>query len=263
MFLNHFSMNAHPFCENPPIDWLLNDDRFQRAKAQLKMFEQQSEFALITGQTGVGKSSLVRLFKHQMPKNRYRALYFNRTNMTANAFLRMIVTQLGESPRLGKDRLFLQIVEKIEKSETRIVLIFDEAHLIGPQSLTDLRLLICGNGSDLTGVKIVLSGQDGLLDTLKRSILKDLNERIWIRCLLPALTKTQTWAYIDHRLRCANAAEKIFTTDAKDIIHDYSAGVPRQINNISTACLIGAAAENIHQIDADFVNRVMADFTLP
>ena len=63
MFLEHFGMDRHPFCENPPTDWLLNDDRFQQAMAKLQIFEQQANIALVTGQTGVGKSSLLTLFK--------------------------------------------------------------------------------------------------------------------------------------------------------------------------------------------------------
>ncbi|MCP4153743.1 MAG: hypothetical protein GY757_38815 [bacterium] len=141
-------------------------------------------------------------------------------------------------------------------------MIFDEAHLISSQSLTDLRLLVCSRIENSSAVKVVLSGQDLLLETLKRSVLSDLNNRIWIRCRLYAMSKTQTLAYISHRLRCAGGSEKIFTTDAGEIIHEYSGGVPRQINNIATACLIGAAATDINQIDADFVNETMADFSL-
>jgi general secretion pathway protein A len=62
MFLNHFALTAHPFAEKPPIDWLLRDERTEQALARLKFFEQQGAIALIIGQTGLGKSSLLRLF---------------------------------------------------------------------------------------------------------------------------------------------------------------------------------------------------------
>ena len=62
MFLNHFSLSAHPFAENPPITWLLHDPRIEQALARLKFFYEQSTIALILGQTGIGKSSLLRLF---------------------------------------------------------------------------------------------------------------------------------------------------------------------------------------------------------
>ena len=92
-----------------------------------------------------------------MPKNRYRTIYFNLTSMSNNAFLRLIVKQLGESPKLGKDRLFLQILDRIEKSENQTVLIFDEAHLICSKSLTDLRLLSCNRPDSPVSTKILKS----------------------------------------------------------------------------------------------------------
>ncbi len=77
MFLNHYNMTAHPFCEKPPIDWILNDDRFDQAIARLEFFQEQGDVALILGQTGIGKSSLIRMFKQSIPKNRYRILYLH------------------------------------------------------------------------------------------------------------------------------------------------------------------------------------------
>ena len=72
MFLNHFKLADHPFREAPPPDWLQADDRFGQALARLEFFRRQAEFALVVGQTGVGKTSLPGLFRQSMPKNRYR-----------------------------------------------------------------------------------------------------------------------------------------------------------------------------------------------
>jgi general secretion pathway protein A len=68
MFFTHFNMNTHPFAENPPIDWLLTDSRFEQALARMKFFLEQGRLALITGQTGVGKSSLLRMVRQAIPQ---------------------------------------------------------------------------------------------------------------------------------------------------------------------------------------------------
>jgi general secretion pathway protein A len=263
MFLDHFSMTAHPFCENPPIEWLLTDDRFQEGLSRLHFTLNQGSLALVLGQTGIGKSSLLRLFKSTMPKNRYHAIHINLTSVTPTAFLRMMLTRLGESPRLGKDRLFAQIIDRLRQTEIETVFFIDEAHLTAPQILTDLRLIIGSDDEIPLPLKIILSGQDSLADTLKRSSLKDLLDRITVRCRLPPLKRFQTIAYIDHRLHCAKASEKLFTEDAKSLIHDYAGGVPRQINNIATACLIDAASRNLKVIDDNIVNHVMNEFMMP
>jgi general secretion pathway protein A len=263
MFFTHFNMNTHPFAENPPIDWLLTDSRFEQALARMKFFLEQGRLALITGQTGVGKSSLLRLVRQNMPQNRFTPLYLHLTSVKSGAFLRLIVTELGEAPRFGKDRLFLQIVDRIKKNDTETIIIIDEAHLISVETLIDLRLLIStGINADLP-LKIILSGQETLTVQLKRASLADLVNRINVRYHIKSLTRDQTIAYIDHRLKCAGATDRLMTSDAKALIHDYAGGVPRSINNIATACLIHASSQNITAINESIVNDTMAEFKLP
>ncbi len=263
MFINHFKMSAHPFTENPPLDWLLQDDRFDQALARLKFFQQQGNIALILGQTGIGKSSLLKIFQQGMLPNKFNHIYLHLTPISPNAFLRMIVAKLGESPRFGKDRLFLQIVEKLTKTEMDTLLIIDEGHLIPPQALTDLRLLVSTEINNKIPLKIVISAQESLSPVLKRSSLADLVNRICVRYHLKPLTKDQTATYINHRLKCVAAPAKVFESQAKELIHDYAGGVPRQINNICTTCLINAASKKIKIIDENIVNETMAEYTLP
>lgn len=262
MFLNHFALKAHPFAEKPPIQWLQRDPRVDQALARLKFFEQQGAIALILGQTGLGKSSLLRLFIHQLPQNRYRPLYLHLTPVSANAFLRLIVTKLGEKPKMGKDRMLLQILDRIKQSEKCTLLIIDEAHLIDPHTLTDLRLLISSIDEQIS-LKIVLCGQENLREILKRASHTDLVHRITLRFTLHALTKEQTRAYIESRITLAGGANKTLDGEAKDLIHDYTGGVPRQINNVATACLINAASRNIKLINQALVNETMSEFHLP
>ncbi|WP_457552596.1 ExeA family protein [Desulfobacula sp.] len=262
MFLSQFNMTNHPFCEKPPIDWILNDDRFDRAAARLSFFQEQGDVAMILGQTGIGKSSLIRMFKQSIQKNRYRIAYLHLTHVSPGAFLRLIVTKLGETPKLGKDRLFLQIIDRLQKNETQTILVIDEAHLVPSQSLIDLRLLISSASENRLPFKILLSGQEGLASLLNRSKHTDLQHRICVRCRLHALSKSQTSIYIDHRLQCSGAGQNVFDSEAKNLIHDYSGGVPRQINNIATACLINADSKNFKTVNEQLVNETMTEFRL-
>ena len=262
MFLNHFALNAHPFAENPPIKWLLRDPRIEQALARLKFFEQQATIALIIGQTGIGKSSLLRLFLNELPQNRFHPLYFHLTPLNANGFLRLIVTNLGEKPKMGKDRLLLQILERIHQNEKCTIFIIDEAHLIDPQVLTDLRVLISSLEQQIS-LKILLCGQESLRQILKRSSHADLVHRITVRFSLQPLSKEQTSAYIDSRITLAEGSVKIFDPEAKELIHDYTGGVPRQINNVATACLINAASRTQKKITETMVNETMSEFHLP
>jgi len=262
MFLEHFSLKAHPFTEKPPIEWLLRNEHIDQALARLKFFEQQGAIALIIGQTGLGKSSLLRLFIHELPQNRYNPLYLHLTPLHANAFLRLIVTKLGEKPKMGKDRMLLQILERINQNDKCTLFIIDEAHLIDPNTLTDLRLLISSIDEKIS-LKIILCGQENLSHILKRSSHADLLHRVTLQFIMRSLSKEKSSAYIDHRIIKAGGTERIFQQEAKDLIHDYTDGVPRQINNVATACLINAAARGLKQITESLVNETMAEFSLP
>ncbi len=262
MFLNHFALTAHPFAEKPPIEWLLRDERIEQALARLKFFEQQGAIALIIGQTGLGKSSLLRLFIHELPHNRYHPVYLHLTPLNANAFLRLIVTKLGEKPLMGKDRMLLQILDRINLNDKCTLFIIDEAHLIDPKILTDLRLLISSIEQEVS-LKIILCGQENLSQILKRSSYADLVHRITLQFVMQPLSNEKTDAYIDYRITKAGGSTKIFEPEAKNLIHDYTGGVPRQINNVATACLINAAARSQKKITESLVNETMAEFSLP
>lgn len=263
MFLNHFKLNDHPFQERPPVEWILNDNRISQSLARLDYFASQGTLALVIGQTGVGKSTLLRLFIQNLGKNRYRPVYLHFTGIPSSGLLRLIVTQLGEAPRRGKDNLFVQILDRTAKGDLSTLLIIDEAHLIDPQALTDLRLLVSSALDTDLPLKILLSGQESLARLLARASLSDLVNRITVRCHLSALTKDQTASYIDSRMRSAGSNDKVFEPEAKALIHDYASGIPRQINNIATACLLNAAARNLNKITEPLVTDTMAEFRLP
>jgi len=263
MFTTHFKMTAHPFAENLPADRFLKDERIVQGLARLEYFATEGRLALITGPTGVGKSSIIKLFIASLSRNRYQPVYVYLTHVGANGLLKLIVSALGEAPKHSKDRLFLQILDKTRQSEPTTLLVLDEAQLVEPQTLTDLRLLVSSVLDDAPSLKIVLSGQDSLRDQLKRSSHADLVHRISVRYHVPPMTRAQTAAYVDHHMKSAGASDRIFDEEAKGLIHDYGSGVPRQVNNIATACLINATARNLQKISDQLVNETMAEFQLP
>jgi len=263
MFLTPFDLTEHPFSETPPVRFLQKDQRFEAALAKLSMSLQTANPALIIGQTGTGKTSLLRLFQGALTKSRCRAVYLHLTHISPAALPRMIAAGLGETPKLGKDRVFVQILERVRKTDATTVLIIDEAHLLPSQALTDLRLLISSGIDHTLGLQVILCGQEPLAQTLKRSVHADLVGRIGARVWLKAMTRQQTADYIDHRIHAAGGAENLFDPEAKSLIHDYAGGIPRQINNIATSCLINAATTHKPQVDEDLVNETMAEFNLP
>jgi len=142
MFTTFFKMTAHPFPEKPPLEAIVRDERFKQGQARLDFLNQQANLALITGEEGVGKTVLIRLFMASIKQQCGQAIYLHLASLTHVAFLRLLAGTLGEQPRQYKDQILLQIISKINTLKSTTLLFIDEAQLLDTQSLVDLRLLI-------------------------------------------------------------------------------------------------------------------------
>ena len=130
MFTNDFQMNAHPFSENPPLDHLLKDQRFAQALAKLDYFTQEGSLALVTAATGLGKTSLLRLFAKKLNPTQFLPVYIHMSNLKGTSLLKIILAAMGEDPPArGKERLFLGILERARLCEQTILFLIDELAL--------------------------------------------------------------------------------------------------------------------------------------
>jgi general secretion pathway protein A len=253
MFQNHFNFISHPFSENIPVQSIIKDDRMSQGLAKLQYFTQSGIIALVSGQTGVGKSSLIKLFLAHLPQNQFHPIYLHFTNVRSSSLFSLIAYQFGEVPKNTKDRRFLQIIEKIKKNNLNPLLIIDEAHLLEPNALTDLRLLTSSALDDSPLIKIILMGQEDIHFKLQKLSHPDLVHRISVSFHLKPLSKSQTIAYIDFHLKNAGAHPAIFEPEVKESIHEFSNGIPRQINNICSACLLHAFSQNAQKITTEIL----------
>jgi len=262
MFLNHFSMNAMPFCERSSLSQILKDDRLQQGLARLNFFVHHANIALVTGLTGVGKSTLIKLFFNELNHAIFHPAYLHLTHVRSSCLLKLVASALGEYPRLTKDRIFTQILEKTKNADKNFVIVFDEAHLLSHDSLTDIRLLLSSATDDNPPFKLLLVGQDPLRNILQQDSLLDLFHRINVRYHIKPLSKSQTHSYIDFHLKAVGASTHIFDSQVKDAIFDYSHGLPRQINNIATASLIHAATLGSQTVNHTLFSQTITEFSV-
>jgi general secretion pathway protein A len=255
-------MTSQPFCERASMEQILKDERFQQGLARLEFLALQGTIAFVIGQTGVGKSTLIKLFLNSLSPSRYSLVYLHLTRMKNTCFLKLIVSGLGESPKMSKEKVFSQILDKSRKSELVTLIVVDEAHLLESEALTDLRLLVSSALDNEPPFKLLLVGQEPLATQLKQARHMDLLQRINLRYHLPPLTKAQTVAYIDHQLLSSGASERIFDSNVKSAIYDYTHGIPRQINNLATACLLEASVQKVQKIDEKIFAQTMSEFQM-
>ncbi|MFZ4397548.1 MAG: AAA family ATPase, partial [Kiritimatiellia bacterium] len=142
MYLEHLQLKSQPFAEHTAVAALWLDQRMDEGLARLEYLVQSGQLGIITGPSGVGKSALLKRFLHGLMPQHCQALYCHLSHLPSAGLLKLIVTQLGETPRRGKERIYEQILERAARAEGTLLLVFDEAHLLDSDALTDLRLLI-------------------------------------------------------------------------------------------------------------------------
>jgi general secretion pathway protein A len=263
MYLEHFQLSRQPFSEHTVMDALWQDGRMDEGLARLAYLVEHGTLGLVTGGSGVGKSALLKRFLHDLAPQHCEAIYCHLTHLPSSGMLKLIVTELGEVPRLGKDRIYQQILERAARAEGTLLLVFDEAHLLDGDALTDLRLLISSALDVSPPLKMLLVGQEPLRAMLRRSRHADLLHRVSVRYQLRPLTKEQTTQYIDFQIAQAGGDVKVFDDSVKAAIHDFTGGVPRQINNLATACLLQATARKSARIDDQLFQQASSEFQLP
>lgn len=263
MYLEHFQLTGQPFSEHAALAALWQDGRMTEGLARLEYLVAHGVLGLLTGPTGVGKSALLKQFLHGLPAQHCEAVYCHLSHLPAAGMLKLVITQLGDLPRRGKDRLYHQILERAARSEGTLLLVFDEAHLLDAAALTDLRLLISSALDIGPPLKILLAGQDTLRATLRRTGHADLLNRVSVRYQLRPLSKDQTTRYLDFQMTQAGGSPKTFDESVKDLIHDFTGGVPRQINNLATACLLQATARKLARVDDAVFQQAAHEFQLP
>jgi type II secretory pathway predicted ATPase ExeA len=144
-----------------------------------------------------------------------------------------------------------------------VALIIDEAQNLTYPVLEEIRLLTNLETSTDKLLQIVLSGQPELEEKLRLPQLRQLRQRIMLRCRTTPLSHEQTKEYIVERLKIAGAAgEPIFSTQAVDTVHLYSLGIPRVINLLCEHSLVNAFAEQQRPIQSKIVEDVAREFQL-
>ena len=134
--------------------------------------------------------------------------------------------------------------------------------MLDGDALTDLRLLISSALDVGPPLKILLAGQDSLRGVLRRSRHADLLNRVSVRYQLKPLTCEQTLQYLDFQMTGAGGDAKVFDESVKTLIHDFTGGIPRQINSLATACLLQAVARNAARIDERLFQAAAGEFQL-
>ena len=267
MYEDYYGFVQPPFSLTPDPRFLYRSESHDLALQQVwQAIRRKEGFLVLTGDIGTGKTTLCRTLLEQFDETTFTALILN-PFLSVEELLREVLMSFGV---VSKDALKTGRLSTASKHELirtlhdfllslvplhgSAVLIIDEAQHLSPEVLEEIRVLSNLETNDQKLLQIVIVGQLNLMDVLHKAELRQLDQRISIRCSLKALTREEVEAYVTHRLWVARGATAVtFTPKAFDLMHAVSGGVPRVINLICDRSLMVGCEKQTSRIAEEHV----------
>ena len=235
------------------------------AVARITWCIQERALGVITGEVGSGKTVATRAATADLDTSRHTIIYLGNPAIGARGLYTAIVTALGGVPRFHKASLIPQTADALAAEENergkRVVVVLDEAHLLTPDQLEELRLLTNADMDSHSPFACLLVGQPTLRRRIKLGTFAALDQRIALRFAMPPMTQTETASYITHHLKLGGRADTLFSDDATTLIHQVSRGLPRAVNNLALQALIAAYATNKAIVDESSTRAAITETT--
>jgi general secretion pathway protein A len=268
MYKPFFGLTANPFNPNPDPRFLFLTKEVEEVLSGLMYgIESRKGFVMLTGEVGTGKTTLLNRFLDGLHRRQIRTAFLFNSRMNTQQLFDYVLAEFeiaceSREKSLQIIKLNQWLLERYAAGET-VVLIVDEAQNLSKSVLEEIRLLSNMETSSDKLLQIVLSGQSELEEKVRLPELRQLRQRITLRCKTAPLKREQTRAYIAERLRIAGANnEPIFTPESEDVIHSFSGGIPRLVNLLCEHSLISAYAQQQRPIVPNTVVEVAREFEL-
>jgi general secretion pathway protein A len=261
MYTKYFGFNEKPFTLTPNPRFIYLSKHHKEAFAHLLYgINNHYGFIELIGEVGTGKTTVLRTLLSQLNADNYRsALIFNPC-LTSVELLRSINHEFGLSSGSEYANELLEELNRFLLRENArgitVVLVIDEAQNLSPQILEQLRLISNLETEDDKLIQIVLAGQPELSKILDLPELRQLNQRIAVRYRLRSMSMDESRTYIRHRMVVAGETGGVsFSRTALTLIHLYTRGLPRLINNLCDRSLLIGYGDEQRRISAGIVTR--------
>lgn len=269
MYCDFFGFSEKPFTVTPNPNFIFLSEIHREAFARLLYgIDSHVGFIALTGEVGTGKTTLLRTLLSRLDSDNYRsALIFNQC-ISREQLLSLVCREFGievqeESATDHVDALNSYLLEQNSTGRT-VVLVIDEAQNLAPDVLEQVRVISNLETERDKLIQIVLAGQPELEMVLARHDLRQLNQRIAVRCRLTSMTFNDSMEYIGHRLQVSGCRiPQLFPERSVKLIYRYSGGVPRLINIACEQALVMAWTRESHTVFPAIVSKVIKELRPP
>ena len=261
----YYGFSRLPFSRQIPASAFFRSSAHQEALARIAFVIEQEALGLLTGEVGAGKTVAARAAVASLDPSRYTLIYLANPSVGARGLYHQIVLSLGGEPRFHTAALIPQAHELLahERAERgkRVVVVIDEAHLLAPGQLEEIRLLTNAEMDSQSPFAGVLLGQPALRKRLRLGSFAALDQRLALRYELPGMSLDETNGYLRHHLTLAGRDDTLFSDDAVALLHQASRGIPRALNNLAVGALVAAYADQKAIVDESSARAAVTEIT--
>jgi general secretion pathway protein A len=267
VYREFYGLKELPFALTPDPRFIYFTPSHTEVMANLHYgIESGKGLVVVTGEVGTGKTTILRWMMQRLDRTVLVAYVFN-PRLTVPEFYQHITTLFDVKEWETKSELLIALGRTLESRHARglrTVLIIDEAQGLSPYVLEEIRLLSNFESDTAKQLQIILTGQPELRDVLNNPDLRQLKQRVALRCEIKPLPNVEeTERYISSRLLVAGAERTdIFSPGAIDYIFRCSEGIPRQINNLCDNSLLTGFSAGEETIGRAIIEEVADQFDM-
>ena len=261
MYKEFFGLDDTPFTLTPDPRFIVFTPSYNEVLASLYYgLENAKGLIVLTGEVGTGKTTALRWILRRLDSSVLAAYVFN-PRLSIDEFYHHVTQMLGIKDWTNKSELLNtmgKVLEERHRRGLRTVIIIDEAHELSDYVLEEIRLLLNFESDNAKHLQIVLTGQPELRDKLNQPNLRQLKQRVALRCAMhPFPNVEEVDRYITERLLIAGSDQpNIFTPGAVDFIYQCSEGIPRNINNLCDNAMLAAYSAGQQGIGREIIEDV-------
>jgi type II secretory pathway predicted ATPase ExeA len=255
MYIEYYGFHEHPFLMTPDPRLFYASASHSKAYAHLMYgLAQREGFVVVTGEVGAGKTTLIERLCSELDPNGFAIARIATSQVSGDDLLRLVADSFG-APAEGEKAIVLRgIIAALRVADRRHLLIVDEAQALSPIALEELRMLSNITDGSRALLQTILLGQPQLRQLMASPDLDQLRQRVLASYHLGGLSREETHAYVEHRMRGVGwTGQPAWEPEALDKVHDHTGGIPRRINRLCSRVLLGGALEQAERWTAEMV----------
>ena len=267
MYCKHWNLAQRPFENDADPEFFVRSQPHQAALLKLNyLIEHRHGAGVIVGTVGSGKTRVISQLCHERGEQAGPVVCVLFPQMSAVELLSFILAELSDAPAdvemMRLDRVVRQLnqqLKSLQEQGRHPLIVVDDAHLIDDPGVFEVVSQLLNFNESQRRFSLILCGDPAVLATIQRH--RQLEERLAVRVVVPALDLNETRQYIRTRLSAAGCERSVFTTAAMEAVFRDSAGLPRRINRLCEMALLVGYADGINEISGQEIEALIPEIT--